>query len=96
MPKRTDIKSILIIGAASVAACTTHPPADQPSLDQMAMSCSLPKGSAIYHAGQAVELKLSPDANYDDVSCFLEKLKVAGVKRLGFVGNEQLGMGQHK
>jgi biopolymer transport protein ExbD len=96
MPKRTNISSILIIGALLVSGCTAHPSADQTKLDEMASACNLPKGSAIHQPDDRVELKIPRDAKFDDVACLLEKLKSAGVKNLGFVGNEQQGIREQK
>ena len=103
MPNPTNISSILIITTAIVAGCATHPSFDQSSLDKIATSCSLPKGSLIYHRDETVEFKLPQDANFDPGNanvggdnCLFEELKKAGVKKFCFVGNEQLGMGQQK
>jgi biopolymer transport protein ExbD len=89
MPKRTDIKSILIICAVLLSSCASLPAVDQTLLDNIATACNLPKSSAIYNPDDSVELKISQNANYDDVNCLLEKLKANGVKKLGFIGNEQ-------
>ncbi len=90
MPKRTDIKSILIIGAGIVTGCATRTLVSQTKLDQIAVMCNLPKGSAIDHSKNVVELKIPHDANFDNVGCLLDKLKAAGINKIGFVGNEQL------
>jgi biopolymer transport protein ExbD len=94
MPKPTNIATIIC--ALLVSGCTAHLSADQTKLDGMASSCNLPKGSMIQHPDDRVELKIPRDAKFDDVGCLFEKLKSAGVKNLGFVGNEQQGIREQK
>jgi biopolymer transport protein ExbD len=89
MPKPTDIQFILIICAVLLSSCASLPAVDQTLLDNIATACNLPKSSAIYNPDGSVELKISQNANHDDVNCLFEKLKANGVKKLGFIGNEQ-------
>ena len=106
MPRRTDISSILIIGAASVgaAACaqTSDPVAnstDQPAsekrivLDRIAAECSLPSTTFVLVEDAEIRIQPGPDANFESVDCALRRVREADLVKdlpMGFVGNEAL------
>jgi hypothetical protein len=101
MPKRTDISSILIIGAAMLGACsigTSSAPKDKrAALDQIAAKCNLQ--SSIFTLGEGDNIIFRPpaDANYDDVDCALTEVKKSPFPfKLGFVGNEALAPEKQK
>lgn len=73
--------------ASLMSGCVSGNDTGQTALDKMAVSCNLPKGTAIHHPDDVAELKIAQDAKFDDVECLFEKLKAAGVKNLSFIGN---------
>jgi hypothetical protein len=100
MPKRTDISSILIFGAAILGACSadTSPPKDkQEALNQIAAKCNLPP--SIFKLGEGENIIFQPpaNANYDDVYCALTEVKKSPFSfKLGFVGNEAIAPEKQK
>jgi hypothetical protein len=63
-------------------------PERQEALDDIADQCKLPR--SVFALGEGEELHFHPatDANFDNVSCALNKLKTLGPANMGFVGNE--------
>jgi hypothetical protein len=103
MPKRTDISSILIIGAGliSLAGCGQKESGvqkdgaasvTQAKLDAMSDACRAPRTWLKHRGGEEVQFQPSPDAKYETVDCVLGKLKESLLPlKMGFVGNERYG-----
>jgi hypothetical protein len=106
MPKRTDIASILIVGAgaALLAACGRETPAAMPetraerlaALDRIAAECGVSRAMFDLVGDDELQLRPRPDEDYERVDCALRKLRENGPMHdvpMGFVGNEAPGRG---
>ena len=104
MPKRTDISSILALGAAVLTAACEHsaePQEDAPQTINFADGFQQSDADAILQKCDAKDISLtisetgevqfypSPNADYDASVCVLEYIKKSGTSKFGFVGNER-------
>lgn len=76
--------SVVLLGAAPAAAQVAD---NSKTAAVIERACGLKKGT-ITVSGDEIRLQPSPDEAYENVDCALERLKKAGLGKLGFVGNE--------
>jgi hypothetical protein len=87
MPRRLVFLLLPAFGAvapAPVAAQTVDTAKEAARIER---ECGLKNGT-IKVTGDQIRLEPSPDEAYERVDCALERLKRAGLTKLGFVGNE--------
>ena len=60
----------------------------QSTLDRIADGCKLSRTAFSLTTGDEYNFLPPNDATYSSVDCSLKKLKIVGVPRMGFVGNE--------
>lgn len=78
------LSSVLWFRAAPAAAQVTDKTKQAAAIEN---DCGLKKGT-ITISGDQIRLQPRPDEAYEKVDCALERLKKAGLGKLGFVGNE--------
>lgn len=80
------MSSLVLAALAVVTPVMQH---DQQLLNEMAINCGLPEGTAEILAEGFVRLRVLPDAKFEAVDCLIERLRKSKFRtKLGFVGNE--------